>query len=167
MVLLCFDTARLLPDRGRQMHHRRDRQLVLAVAVSFILAILSFVVSRTITEIQSRRIQREANSISQNALVATEALIALRTNLGRLVFEMDALRATASPTSPQLGEFEHTRREAVANWGKYVSVPFYPHEAELVGRAQQDLLDVGAAIDEIGERLDAVSRWRSHGGSVS
>jgi signal transduction histidine kinase len=135
------------------MRHSRDRRLVIAVALSFILTIVSFVVSRTITEVQSRRIQREANSISQNALVAAEALIALRTNLGRLVFEMDALRATASPMAPQLVEFEHTRREAVANWGKYVSVPFYPAEAELVGRAQQDLLDVGAAIDEIVERL--------------
>jgi signal transduction histidine kinase len=135
------------------MRHSRDHRLVIAVAVSFILTIVSFVVSRTLTEVQSRRIQREANSISQNALVAAEALIAVRTNLGRLVFEMDALRATASPTAPQLGEFEHTRREAVANWEKYASVPFYPHEAELVGRAQQNLLDVGAAIDEIVERL--------------
>ena len=135
------------------MRHSQNRRLVIAVALSFILTIVSFVVSRAITEVQSRRIQREASSISQNALVAAEALIALRTNLGRLVFEMNALRATASPTAPQLGEFEHTRREAVANWVKYVSVPFYPREAELVGRAQQDLLDVGAAIDEIGERL--------------
>ena len=135
------------------MRHSQDRRLVIDVAVSFILTIVSFVVSRTLTEVQSRRIQREANSISQNALVAAEALIALRTNLGALVFEMNALRVTASPTAPQLGELEHTRREAVANWGKYVSVPFYPGEAELVGRAQQDLLDVGAAIDEIVERL--------------
>jgi signal transduction histidine kinase len=126
---------------------------VIAVAVSFILTIVSFVVSRTLTEVQSRRIQREANSISQNALVAAEALIGVRTNLGRLVFEMDALRATASPTAPQLREFALSRREAVANWEKYTSVPFYPHEAALVGGAQQDLVDVGAAIDEIVERL--------------
>ena len=93
------------------MRHSRDRRLVIAVALSFSLTIVSFVVSRTITEVHSRRIQREANSISQNALVAAEALIALRTNLGRLAFEMNALRATASPTAPQLSEFEHTPAE--------------------------------------------------------
>lgn len=136
------------------MHHNRDRRLVISVVVSFILAGLSFVVSRTITEIQSRRTQREANDISQNALVATEALIAFRTNLGRLVFEMDAFRASAPPqTTRQLGEFELSRRGAAANWAKYVSLPFYPNEAALAERVQQDLVDMGAAMDDVVERL--------------
>jgi len=50
--------------------HSRDRNLVFAVAVCFIIMIASFVTSRVITEVQSRRIQREANNISQDALVA-------------------------------------------------------------------------------------------------
>jgi signal transduction histidine kinase len=135
------------------MPHSRDHRLVIAVAVSFILTIVSFVVSRTLTEVQSRRIQRKANSISQNALVAAEALIAVRTRLGRFVFEMEALRATEAPAAQQLRELEFTRREAVASWKKYLSVPFYPQEAELVGKAEQGLVDVGAGIDEIVERL--------------
>ncbi len=132
----------------------RDRRLVFAVAVSFALTILSFVVSRTITELQTRRIQREANAISQNALVAAEALITVRNDLRELASEMNTLRASAQPdVSRQLRkEIEAARDDVARSWAKYVSVPFYPGEREIAAGVAAELEPLALALDEVVER---------------
>jgi hypothetical protein len=79
----------------------REHQLVLTVAVSLTLAVLSFVVSRAISEVMSRMIERQAESISSNAVIATQALTAARTNVGRAAFAMSALRLTDIRTSSE------------------------------------------------------------------
>jgi signal transduction histidine kinase len=140
---------------GQYRRYRRDRRLVLAVTVCFCLMLVSFVVSRTITEIQSRRIQAEANGISQNALAAAEALIAVRTRLHEIVFAMDALRANESPAVvSRLGaELEVGREEVAKSWARYLSIPFYPGEHLLVERVQPDLTSAERALDGVVERL--------------
>jgi signal transduction histidine kinase len=142
-------------SHSRDRSHRRERRLVIAIAVSFGLAILSFLVSRTVTEIQSRRIQKQANSISQNALVATEALVDIRTSLRKIVFAPHMLHAIVSPdVAAQLGrELAVYRDGLAASWAKYLAEPFYPGERELSDRAQADLLRVELALDQVVERL--------------
>jgi signal transduction histidine kinase len=146
--------------RAQYRRYRRDRQLVAAVAVCFIFMIASFAISRTITEIQSRRIQREANSISQNALRAAEALISVRTSLRKLVFAMNALGIHATPdTVSQLdSELEVSRQEVATSWARYVSIPFYPGEELLVKKVGPELTNVDEAIHGIVERLHAGDR---------
>jgi signal transduction histidine kinase len=134
----------------------RERQLVLAVAVSLSLAVLSFFVSRAIAEVVSRRIQQEAVSISTNAIIATQALTATRTNLGRAAFAMNAVRASDRPEivdAQAASTIAASRREAAANWAKYLSIPFYPRERELMERAEPAVAGAGLEAEDVGERL--------------
>jgi signal transduction histidine kinase len=137
--------------------HRRDRHLVAAVVVSFIMMVACFVVSRTTTEIQSRRIQRDANSISQNALKAAEDLIAVRTRLRDLVFTLNALAADDHPhpeLASRLGsELAVSRDNLAASWAHYLSIPFYPGEYALIEEVEPDLIGVERGVDETLERL--------------
>jgi signal transduction histidine kinase len=132
-----------------------------AVVVSFALTIVAFVASRVITEVQSRRVQGEAASISDDALAATETLVGTRTNLRTLVFDMNTLRAGAGSQEvvQQLGvELDVSRRDAVADWAKYLALPFYPGERELVERVKPDIIDAERAIADVSERLHAGDR---------
>jgi signal transduction histidine kinase len=127
----------------------------MAVATCFSLMIVSFVVSRAITEIQSRKIQREASSISQNALLAAEALIDVRTHLRKLVFTMNTLSTRSVPALvSHLGsELEASREEIAKSWAYYVSIPFYPGERALVRNVEPDLISVEDATTEVVARL--------------
>ena len=134
----------------------RERQLVLAVGVSFIFAVLSFVVSRAIAEVASRRVQKEAVSISTNAVIATQALTAARTHLGRAAFAMNAVRVSDHPDiagAQAARTIEASRREAVANWARYLSIPFYPRERELMERAEPAVAGAALEAEDVGERL--------------
>jgi signal transduction histidine kinase len=117
--------------------------------------LVALLTGRTITEIQSRRIQREAESISQNALLAAEAIIAVRTSLHKLVFTMNALRASGSlAVVSQLGsELAVYRTEVATSWAHYLSYPFYPGENRLAERVEPVLASVEDAIDGIVQRL--------------
>src|SRR5215470_16459092 len=157
-LALVFSAHRRPKDRTTENNrHRRTREhrLVLAVVVSFALTILSYVASRTITELVSRKIQREAESIDKNALIATEALVAARTNLRKLIFEMNDLRSGDHPelATQQLAELDISRGDTAAHWTNYVSIPFYPGERELVEPVALQVADVGRAVDEVTERL--------------
>jgi signal transduction histidine kinase len=124
--------------------------------VSFGLTMLSFVVSRTITEVVARNIEKEAESIAENALIATEALVAARTNLRELIFVIHGIRVSEGTgvAAEQLGnQFAKSRQDMAASWAKYVSIPFYPGERELVQRVEPDVVSVGRAVDEASERL--------------
>jgi signal transduction histidine kinase len=147
--------ARSLGRVGQYPRHRRDRRLVVAVAVSFSLMLVSFVASRTITELQSRRIQREASSISENALLAAEALISIRTSLRKLVFTLNRLGAASSPEVVLLlgSELEVARGDVATSWARYVSFPFYSGERSLAERVEPELASVEQAIDGVVERL--------------
>jgi len=116
---------------------------------------LSYVASRAITEVVSRRIQREAESINKNALIATEALVAARTNLRKLIFEMNDLRSGDHPelATQQLAELDISRGDTAEHWTNYLSIPFYPGERELVEPVALEVADVGRAVDEVTERL--------------
>jgi signal transduction histidine kinase len=134
----------------------RERRLVLAVAVSFGLTVLCFVTSRIVTEMASRRIEKEAESISQNALIAAEALAGARTNLRKGLSAMSALRVSdaASVGTERLGsQLEDSRRDAAANWAKYRSIPFYPGERELVERVEPEVVSATLAVGDVGARL--------------
>jgi signal transduction histidine kinase len=117
--------------------------------------IVAFVASRTITEIQSRKIQREANSISQNALVAAEALIAVRTSLRKLVFTINALSPSVTPdvASRLVRELEVLRGEVAISWVQYRAEPFYPGERLLAEGVEPDLTSLEHAVDGIVEQL--------------
>jgi signal transduction histidine kinase len=134
----------------------RERQLVLAVVVSFSIAVLSFVVSRAIEEVVSRRVQKEAVSISTNAVIATQALTTARTNLGRAAFAMNAFRASDHPDvagAQAAGTIAASRREAGANWARYLSIPFYPRERELMERAEPAVAGAALEAEDVAERL--------------
>ena len=138
------------------MRRSRERHLVLVVAVSFALTILSFVASRTITELVSRRIQQEAESIGDNALIATEALGGARTNLRKLIFEMNALRVSDHPGAEAehvASELDAARRDTATYWAKYVSIPFYPGERELVKQVEPNVTRAELAVKDVSERL--------------
>jgi signal transduction histidine kinase len=138
------------------VHRRsRERRLVAAVVVSFILTTLCFVTSRAITEIVSRRIEREAESIGNNALVATKALATARNNLRKVVSEMNALRLSDQPkvVEERLREIDVSRRETAVFWAKYVSIPFYPGERVLAARVEPDIASAGRAVDDVIERV--------------
>jgi signal transduction histidine kinase len=128
---------------------------VLAVVVSFGLTMLSLVATRTITEIVSRRIEREAESIDNNALIATDALVATRTNLGKLFFGIDALRTTdrAELVAERLRVLAASRQDMAAHWARYVSIPFYPGERQLAGHVEADIASTEQAIDAVAERM--------------
>jgi signal transduction histidine kinase len=145
-----------LRHEGRYERYRRDRCLVLAVAVCFSLMFVSFVVSGTITEIQSRRIQREASSISENALLAAEHLIAIRAGLRKLDLTMNALSTSDAPpvVSELATQLEVSRRELATNWAQYLSYPFYPGEKALVEKVDPDLTSVEEATGTVVERLN-------------
>src|SRR5215510_11093696 len=101
---------------------------------------VSFLVSGIITEIQSRRIQREAASIAQNSLAATEALSAVRTDLRDLVATIDMLRGNAAAGASQARRELDASREALANsWAEYVAIPFFPGERQLVKEVESDV----------------------------
>jgi signal transduction histidine kinase len=125
--------------------------------------IASFIVSRTITEIQSRRIQREANSISQNALLAAEALIAVRTSLRNLAFEMEALNKHEAPpdVSELATQLDVSRGEVATSWARYLSYPFYPGEKALAEATGADLTSVEQATDTVVQRLHEGDRPRA------
>lgn len=134
----------------------REHHLVLAVAVSLTLAVLSFVVSRAISEVMSRRIERQAESISTNAVIATQALTAARTNLGRAAFAMNALRLTDHPDviGAQAGHtIEASRREAAASWARYLSIPFYAGERELVESVKPAVAKATLEAEDVSARL--------------
>ena len=117
---------------------------------------LSFVASRTITEVMSRKIEKQAESIAEDALIATGTLVAARTNLRKLIFVIHAIRVSEGTHVPveQLGnQLANARQEMAANWAKYVSIPFYPGERALVEGVERDFVSVGRAVDEAGERL--------------
>jgi len=139
------------------MPHRRspEHYLVLVVVASFALTMLSFVASRVITELASRRVEREAKSIAKNALIATEALVATRTDLRKLVFEMNSLGQGDRPglATEQSAQLDFTRRDTLEDWAKYASIPFYPGERSRAERVALDVEDVGRAVDEVTERL--------------
>jgi signal transduction histidine kinase len=144
----------VLGQHASYRRYRRDRNLVAAVVVCFSLMILSFVVSRTITEVQSRRIQREATSIGQNALVAAEALIAVRTTLRTLASSMNVLSTVAPAEALQLGRELESASEAMAtSWAQYLSLPFYPGERALVDATEPELTAVQRTVDDLVERL--------------
>jgi signal transduction histidine kinase len=128
---------------------------VSAVTVSFALTMVSFAVSRTITEIVSRRIQREAESIGKNALIATEALVAARTNLRKSLFDMSALRASAHPVAVAevSSELDASRQDLAACWAKYVAIPFYPGEREQKEEVERDIKSEELAVGKVSERL--------------
>jgi signal transduction histidine kinase len=143
---------------GRQSqyrHYRRDRHLVVAVSVCFCFMLLSFLASRTIGEMQSRRIQREANSIGQNALVASEDLMSVRTGLRKLASSMSSLNANVTPEVALQVErdLDAERNEVATSWAHYVAIPFYPGERALVEQAGPDLIRVQRAAEAIVERL--------------
>jgi signal transduction histidine kinase len=143
----------------------RERRLVLAVVVSVSLAVLSFVVSRAISEVMSRSIEREAESISANAVIATQALTAARTNLGRAAFAMNTVRVTGHPDviGAQAGRtIEASRREAAASWARYISIPFYAGERELMETVKPAVARAGLAAEDVSARL----RHRDHEGAL-
>jgi signal transduction histidine kinase len=117
--------------------------------------LVSFIVSRTITEIQCRRIQAEANDISQDALAAAEALIAVRTSLHELVYRMDELNKTQSPAvlSELESELAAGREEVATSWARYLSLPFYPGEQLLAERVEPDLKSAELEVDGVVDRL--------------
>jgi signal transduction histidine kinase len=143
----------------------REHHLVLAVVVSLSLAVLSVVVSRAVSEVTSRRIEREAESISTNAVIATQALTAARTNLGRAAFAMNAVRVTDHPDvvgAQAERTMEASRREATANWDRYMSIPFYAGERELVESVTPAVVRAALAVEEVSARL----RYRDHAGAL-
>jgi signal transduction histidine kinase len=107
------------------------------------------------TELQCRRVQRQANSISQNALLAAHDLIAVRTNLRKLIFAMNDLRTSETPDAvSQIGsELEVYRGEVATSWAHYLSYPFYSGEQALAQQVEPELISVERAIDGIVERL--------------
>jgi signal transduction histidine kinase len=134
----------------------RERQLVLAVGVTFTLTTLSFVVSRTISEVVSRRIQKEAESIRKNALLATQELAAARTNFRRAAFAMSAVRVADRPAfdgEQAASAIEASRREAAASWARYVSIPFYPGEREIVEKVETGVAEAALAAEDVSKRL--------------
>jgi signal transduction histidine kinase len=143
--------------RHPSQRYRRDRHIVTALVICLSLMIASLLVSRTIAEIQSRRIQQEAETIGQDALEATEGLIAARTNLHKLVLAMDALNSSSTPPPDLIAhltrELEVSRGELATNWAHYLSVPFYPGEQKLAEEVEPDLLGAEHAVDEIVARL--------------
>ena len=141
-----MDGSRWADSLAPASHHdvRLREETVHTVIVTFSLAVLSFVVSRVITEVASRRIERQAESISKNAIIATQALTATRTNIGRAAFAMDAFRRTARPDvvgAQAASTIEASRREAAASWATYVSIPFYPGERDLVERVKPAVVE--------------------------
>jgi signal transduction histidine kinase len=128
----------------------RERYLVVAVVVSFVLTALSFLTSRVITEVMSRRIEREAESIGNNALVATEALVATRTNLRKLIFELNGIRASDKPDviEERLRALSNSRRDTAVCWVRYALIPFYPGERKLAARVEPDLANEGLGVDD-------------------
>jgi len=146
-------------------HLSRERRLVLAVVVSVALAFLSLVVSRVVAEVVSRKIEGQAESISRNAVIATQALTAARTNLGRAAFAMNAVRVNDHPDvigKQAASTIDASRREAAAGWASYISIPFYPGESELVEKVKPAVVGAGLAAKEVSERL----RDHDHEGAV-
>jgi signal transduction histidine kinase len=139
----------------------REHHLVVVVVVSFGLAFLSFVVSRTITEVVARRVEKDAESIGGNALSATEALGGARESLRGLLFGMNTLRqgAGTGQAAKQLGDrLTVDRQEMAASWARYTAIPFYPGERELVERTDPDLRATWLAVDEIDQHLQRGER---------
>jgi signal transduction histidine kinase len=134
----------------------RERRLVLAVAVSFGLTVLAFVASRVATEVASRRVEKRAESIGHNALIATEALNGARTNLNRITFAMNSLRLgdrSDGYVERVADSIEGSRRETAASWTAYASIPFYPGERALVESVAPDVARAQFAADDVSARL--------------
>src|SRR3954447_7682343 len=92
--IVMFSRRRSKDNAPASKRHRSgpERHLVMAVVVSFGLTMLSYVASRVITEIVSRRVQHQAQSIDKNAIAATEALVTARTTLHKMILEINDLR---------------------------------------------------------------------------
>ena len=137
-------------------HPSRERRLVVAVVVSLSLAVLSVAVSRIVAEAVSRRIERQAESISTNAVIATQALTTARTNLGRAAFAMNTVRVTDHPDvigAQAARTIEASRREAAASWARYLSIPFYSGERQLVESVKPAVAGAALEAEEVSARL--------------
>jgi signal transduction histidine kinase len=141
--------------KKRKRPRNREHHLVVAVAVTFSLTLLSFVASRAIGESVSRKIEREARSISRNALIATESLVTVRSNLHKLAFDMNGLDRHHDPSrvAGQVDVLDHACREATAFWTRYVSIPFYPGERPIAENVGVDVSRARLAADDVSERL--------------
>lgn len=146
-------------SRARTQPERYERRLVALLAVAFGLTILSFLASRIVTNLQSRAIEAKADVIGQNALVATEALVGVRTGLRRMAFLLDHLRASEPGAERHLrDELEQSRQTMMSSWARYINIPFFPGEAELVAKIEPDLARAQTASDAVLERLNEGDR---------
>lgn len=140
---------------------RSARRLVILLGATFALTILSFLAGRLISEVQARQIEKEAKAISHNALIATEALVDIRTELRRTAFELQALSDVQSPRRDIQNlrtEVEESRRAIAQSWASYSVLPPFPGEQDLIVRNESKLHRMSASIDRVLEQLGAEDR---------